>query len=90
MALNLNKPLSVVGVVIGAVVILLILGELADDLFNAIADFVGVFSTGTTNNTIADALLPILGTLVALGIVFGLIALVFRSTRFGGGGKGGY
>ena len=83
--INIGSVTGVVSAVVIAIVVLLILAALADDFITAIADVVGAVEGGTTNNTTADALLPVFGLLIALAGVFAIVALVMRATKIRGG-----
>lgn len=81
---NLGKGLSIVGVFIGAILVLLVVAALLPELFPAIGSTVENITDGSTGNATADALLPVFGLIVALSILIGVVTLILSSTRFGG------
>lgn len=82
--INLGSVTGVVSAVVLAIVVLLVLAALADDFITAVADVVFAVEGGTTNNTTADALLPVFGLLIALAGIFAIVALVMRATHLRG------
>ena len=79
--INMGSITGILGTVILGIVILLILAALAPQFITAVADLVSALENGTTNNTTADALLPVFGLLIALGGVFALVAYAFLAYR---------
>lgn len=79
--INMGSITTIIATVVLGIVILLILASLAPSFITAIGDLVGALQTGTTNNTTADALLPVFGLLIALGGVFALVGFAFLAYR---------
>lgn len=79
--LDLNSITGSLTGIIKVVAVLTIIGATIGLLFTSIADIVNVFSTGTTNSTTADLLLPVLGMVVALAGVFLIVRKVFEATK---------
>lgn len=79
-AAGLGSSLSMVWVIIGTVISITILAALAPTFFTAIADLVSAVTTGTTNSTVADALLVIFGLVLAVSLVVGFVMLALRAS----------
>lgn len=72
---------AVIGTVIGLIVILAVLGATIGDVFTNMDLVVNEFFTYTNlNSTLLDALVPVLGILVAISILFGLVSLIERAS----------
>lgn len=72
---------TVIGAVIGLIVILAVLGATIGDVFTNMDLVVNEFFTYTNvNSTLLDALVPVLGILVAIGILFGIVGLIDRAS----------
>lgn len=78
-----SKAVKVVGAIIGFIVVLAIAGATVGDVFTNLGTVVTEFTNATTGNATLDAIIPVLGILVGLGVVFGLVTLLTRSS----GGK---
>jgi hypothetical protein len=81
---NLGRGLSIVGIFIGAILVLLVVAALLPEVFPALGSVVQNITDGSTGNATADALLPVFGLIIALSIVIGIVTLLLNSTRFGG------
>lgn len=73
--LDLGDIMGSLSAIIKVVLTLTVIGATIGLLFTSIADIVGEFSTGSTNSTVADLLLPVFGIVVALA---GVVMIVRR------------
>lgn len=80
--LNLNKPLALVGIVLGAIVTLLLLAAFVGPLFDATASITENFTEGTTGNAQADAILPIFAFIIPIAVIVGIVGLVLVAVSF--------
>lgn len=87
----LNGAMLIAVIVVGALVGIQILADLAPSYFTSVADLVGVFTdpNTTTNSSAADALLSPFGLILALSGVGAIIALAFLVFRLRGGSNRG-
>lgn len=67
--------------ILKVIITLSVIGATVGLLFTSIADIVGQFSTGSTNNTTADLLLPVFGLIVALAGVFMIVRKVVAAAN---------
>lgn len=83
--LDTNRPLAIVGVILGAVVALAILAALLPTFFSSLGDINGVFNDpGTsTGDSTADSLLGIFPILIAIGGLFAVVTMALRSVQVG-------
>lgn len=79
--LDLGDISSTLGGILRVIITLAVIGATIGLLFTAIADIVGAFSTGTTNSTTADLLLPVFGLIVALAGVFMIVRRVVAAAN---------
>lgn len=88
----LDRALVIAVVIIGAVLAISVLADLAPTAFDSVADLVGVFTdeNATLNDSIADAILPIFGTLLAIGFLVGIVTLAIRVVNVGRRGGDGF
>lgn len=77
--LELLPVLDAVGGVVRMVTTLALVGATIGLLFKAIADTVYVFTSGTTNSTTVDLLLPVFGAIIAVAGVVVLVRVVLRT-----------
>lgn len=85
-SLNLNAGLAIVGVVIGAVVVMAIIAALLPTFLGSLADTNAAFNdpNATTGDATADSLLPIFPILIGLGGLIAIVGLVLAAVHFGG------
>lgn len=81
---DLGRIFTVVGIVLGAVVTVQVLGDLAGTFFTSLNDFVTVYTgnNSTTGHPTADDLLPTLGLIAAIVGPLALLGLALVSLRF--------
>ena len=76
-----GRTAGVIGTVVGLIVVLAILGATIGDVFTNMDLVVNEFFTYTNaNSTLLAALVPVLGILVAIGILFGIVELIGRAS----------
>lgn len=77
----LGRSQSLIGAVIGLVVIVSIVSATAALMFTEIASFNTALSTNTTGDATADTIAGVLPILVGVTFVLGLVALVVSAIR---------
>lgn len=84
MALNLNlqKPLLIAGVIVGAIVGLSLLAAFLPSLFDSTQAITENVTTASTGNDQADDLLGVFGFIVPLAIVFGIVGIILAVASF--------
>jgi hypothetical protein len=82
-SLNLNPVWVTLAIVLTAVISIVVLAALAPVYFDALASLVGVFTdpSTTTNDTTADALLPVFGIILAIGGLAAIVMLAVAAYR---------
>jgi hypothetical protein len=85
LSLDLNKPLAVVGVILGGIISLLLLAALLPQMFSATQDITEAFENGTTGNESADTILTVFAFVVPIVIVVAIVGLVIAAVRFSRG-----
>lgn len=80
--LNLNKPLALVGIVLGAIVTLLLLAAFVGPLFDATQSITENFTEGDTGNEQANAILPIFAFIIPIAVIVGIVGLVLVAVSF--------
>jgi hypothetical protein len=87
-ALNMGPAFTILGIIIGAVVVLAVIAALLPTWLDSVADVVTNFTdpAATVGDATADSLLPIFGLLIAFGGLFAIVALVFVAFKRSRGG----
>jgi hypothetical protein len=80
--ISMGKPLALVGVVIGAVVVVLLLGALTGVFFNSIAGINENLTEASTGDDTADTILTVFPIVVGVSAVLGFVGLVLAAVAF--------
>jgi uncharacterized membrane protein len=80
--LDLNRPMRIVGVVIGGIVIVLLLAALTAPFFGAIGDINTNISEAETGDDAGDVILGVFPLVIAVGAVLGFVGLVLAAVAF--------
>lgn len=75
-----GKAESTINAVLGFVVVLALLGGTIALVFTNMNTLVGAFQNFTSGNATLQALVPIFGLVLGIGIVLGIVGLVRRAT----------
>ncbi len=77
-----NVAEGTIGKVLGLIIVLAVLGGTIGLVFTNLSTVIDAFNATTpTGDPVADAIIPVLGILVAVGVVLGLVALVLRAAK---------
>jgi len=75
---------GVIGKVLAFVVVLAIVGGTIALVFTNLGSVITEFESATTGNATLDAIIPILGLVVGVGVVFGIVAIIVKATKGNG------
>jgi uncharacterized membrane protein len=82
MALDMNRPMSLVGIVIGAIVVVLLLAALSAPFFGAIGGINENLTEADVGDDAGNTILGVFPLVIAVGAVLGFVGLVLAAVAF--------